>query len=197
LLREHPSLDDQARHFAQLAEEELARVAHITRQTLSFYRESKHAIQIPVSQLLDDVLELQHRPIQMNRISVERRYSTEGYVHGFPAELKQVFLNLIANAIQAMPEGGRLRVRVFSVTKKDSRPEGVRVTITDNGGGIGLDDAKHLFEPFFTTKSIKGTGLGLWISRGIVQKYDGTLSFRSITGSSGAATCFQVFIPTL
>jgi len=197
LLREHPSLDEQARHYAQLAEQELSRVAHITKQTLSFYRESKHAVQLPLSLLLDEILELQQRPMQINRISIERRYEIEGHVHGFPAELKQVFLNLIINAIQAMPEGGRLRVRVASAGKRSLKSAGVRVSITDSGFGVRSDDAKHLFEPFFTTKSTKGTGLGLWISRGIVQKHDGTLSFRSIIRPSGAVTCFQVFIPTL
>ena len=196
LLREHPSLDEQARYYAQLAEQELARVSHITKQTLSFYRESSRAIEVSLSELLDDVLELQQRPLQLNRISVERRYISRGQVLGFPVELKQVFLNLISNAIQAMPEGGNLRVRVSNTVKQNSRISGVRVSITDNGSGIQPADAKRIFEPFFTTKSTKGTGLGLWISRGIIQKYDGTLQFRSVHGSTRFATCFQVFLPT-
>ena len=196
LLREHPSLDDQARYYANLAEQELARVAHITKQTLSFYRESQQPILVSLSELLDDVLELQQRPLKTNRISIEKRYVTEGPVQGFPVELKQVFMNLISNAIHAMPEGGRLRLRVGSATRKGPKTSGVRVSITDNGSGIRPADAKRLFEPFFTTKSTKGTGLGLWISRGIIQKYDGTLRFRSIRATSSAATCFQIFIPT-
>ena len=195
LLREHPSLDDQARYYAQLAEQELARVAHITRQTLSFYRESQHAIPVSLPELLDDVLELQQRPLQTNKITVERKYTSDGQVVGFPAELKQVLLNLISNAIQAMPEGGRLRVRVSRSIRQDGKPDGVQVRISDNGSGVGPTDAKRLFEPFYTTKSTKGTGLGLWISRGIVQKYDGALRFRSIFLSHGTATCFQIFLP--
>ena len=195
LLQQHPSLDAQAQYYAQLAEQELARVSHITKQTLSFYRESQRSMQVSVADLLDDVLELQQRLLQMNRIELERRYAAKGQVQGFPVELKQVFMNLISNAIQAMPQGGRLRVSVTS-TKKNGRSAGVQVTVSDNGSGIRPADAKRLFEPFFTTKSTKGTGLGLWISRGIVQKYEGTLRFRSVFGSAGTATCFQVYLPT-
>ncbi len=87
---------------------------------------------------------------------------------------------MIGNAIQAMPEGGRLRIRVSEAIEKDQQREGVRVVICDTGSGIRPEDAKQLFEPFFTTKSTKGTGLGLWISKGIVQKYQGIIRFRSV-----------------
>ena len=112
LLRQHPSLDEEAKYYAQIAEQELARVSHITKQTLSFYRESQKAVSVSLSELLDDVLELQQRPIQIANITLERDYSSEGTVHGFPSELKQVFMNLVSNAIQAMPQGGRMRVRL-------------------------------------------------------------------------------------
>jgi signal transduction histidine kinase len=188
-------LDEDARYYAQLADQELARVSHITKQTLSFYRESQSAIEVSVSELLDDVLALQQRSSEMSRISIEKQYSTKGHVQGFPVELKQVFMNLVSNAIQAMPEGGRLRVRVASTTSRNGRGSGVHISISDTGSGINDGDATHIFEPFFTTKSTKGTGLGLWISRGIVQKHDGTLRFRSASLPSGRVTCFQVFLP--
>jgi PAS domain S-box-containing protein len=196
LLRTHPSLDAEARSYAQLADEELARVSHITKQNLSFYREHQHAMQISISDLLDDVLSLQHRSLEMNQISLERCYTTTGELRGFPTELKQVFMNLISNAIQAMPNGGRLRVRVSPIQERSGTYCGVRVCITDNGTGIGSEDAKQVFEPFFSTKPTKGTGLGLWISRGIVQKHDGRLRFRSIFQGSRAATCFEMVLPT-
>ncbi|HEY4009563.1 MAG TPA: response regulator, partial [Acidobacteriaceae bacterium] len=170
LLRHHSSLDEEARYYAQIAEQELARVSHITKQTLSFYRESQKAVSVSLSQLLDDVLELQQRPMQSANITLEREYMSSGTVHGFPSELKQVFMNLVSNAIQAMPDGGRMRVRLAETTGWRGRPAGVRIFISDTGVGITPENAKRLFEPFFTTKSAKGTGLGLWISRGIVQK---------------------------
>ena len=196
LLRHHPSLDPEAVYYAQIAEQELARVSHITKQTLSFYRESQKAVSVSLSELLDDVLELQQRTMQMSKIDVERRYSCKGMIHGFPSELKQVFMNLVSNSIQAMPEGGRMRVRLTQTAGGDGRPAGVQVFISDTGGGITPEHAKRLFEPFFTTKSAKGTGLGLWISRGIVQKHEGSLRFRSMFRRDCTATTFQIVIPT-
>lgn len=197
LLRDHQSLDEDARSLATMAEEELLRVAHITRQTLSFYRESQQAVMISVAKILDDVLELQSRLLRLNGISLDKKYLSDGAILGFPSELKQVFLNLVGNAIQAMPDGGRLRVRVASTNCCGNGRTGVRVSVCDTGAGIKPEDAKRLFEPFFTTKSAKGTGLGLWISKGIVQKYDGAIRFRSLRANGGNATCFSVFLPGL
>ena len=196
LLRDHPSLDAEARNYARMAEEELARVTHITRQTLGFYRESAQPIPVSLSALLDDVLDFQSRQLQINEIAVDRKYRSEGVVQGFPGELKQVFLNLTSNAIEAMPDGGQLRVHVGESSAVSLQPAGVRVSISDTGGGIKPEDAKRLFEPFFSTKSTKGTGLGLWISRGIAQKHEGTIRFRSMTLRGESITCFSVFIPS-
>jgi len=196
LLRNHPSLDDEARSYAQLADQELARVSHITKQNLSFYREHQRAVQVSISELLDDVLSLQQRLLEMNQISLEKCYRAKGELRGFPAELKQVFMNLVGNAIQAMPNGGRLRIRVSSISERSGERSAIRVCITDRGTGICAEDAKHIFEPFFSTKPTKGTGLGLWISRGIVQKHDGTLRFRSVFQGHRAATCFEMVLPT-
>jgi len=131
----------------------------------------------------------------MGNIKLEKRYFAKGMIHGFPSELKQVFMNLVSNAIQAMPEGGRMRICVKEGTDFNGTPVDVRIYISDTGGGIAPEHAKRLFEPFFTTKSAKGTGLGLWISRGIIQKHDGTLRFRSILGNSGSVTSFQISLP--
>jgi PAS domain S-box-containing protein len=195
LLRNHPSLDDEARYYASLAEQELQRAAHITRQTLSFYRDSKQPIAVSVTDLLDNVVDLQQRTILSSHIALQKKYVSSGIVRGFPGELRQVFLNLISNAIQAMPAGGTLRLRVGEATEPATQRRGIAITITDTGNGIRREDAAHLFQPFFTTKSAKGTGLGLWISKGIVQKYEGTIGFRSLHGSRGACTCFRVFLP--
>jgi PAS domain S-box-containing protein len=195
LLRNHPSLDDTARHFADVAEQELQRVSHITRQTLSFYRESKQPIAVNLSDLLDDVLDLQERALQFSHIDLRKKYSSAPVVQGFPVELRQVFLNLVGNALQAMPDGGTLGVYVREATDWSHRRSGTSISIIDTGVGIKPEDAKRLFQPFFSTKSTKGTGLGLWISKGIVQKYDGTLRCRSYRTGKGCVTCFRVFLP--
>ncbi|HEY1579121.1 MAG TPA: PAS domain S-box protein [Terracidiphilus sp.] len=195
LLRDHPSLDEEARHYAQMGEEEMLRLSHITRQTLGFYRESKQPVEVSIADLLNDVLELQLRRMEFDKIAVEKRYRSQGNVQGFPVELKQVFLNLIGNAVQAMPDGGKLRLHVFESGRRDNLSAGTWISVCDTGVGIDAEHAKHLFEPFFTTKSTKGTGLGLWISKGIIQKYGGSISFRSLHGSGRNITCFRIFLP--
>jgi PAS domain S-box-containing protein len=195
LLKRHPSLDQEARRYAMTAEQELLRISHITKQTLSFYRESSRPVAVSIPVLLDDILELQARQLQADGIVVERRYGSGEIVQGFPVELKQVFLNLIANAIQAMPKGGCLRIHIQQAYRAATQTAGVRVSILDTGSGIRPEDAKRLFEPFFTTKSAKGTGLGLWICKGIVEKYEGTIDFRSTSLPGRNVTCFSVFIP--
>lgn len=197
LLQHHPSLDAEARNYARMAEQELERVAHITRQTLSFYRETSHPITVSVRALLEEILELHASQFEISKIAVDRRYTSDGVVQGFPGELKQVLLNLVSNAIEAMPDGGRLRVHISESSGfQEHHPGGVRVSISDTGTGIGPEDAKRLFEPFFSTKSSKGTGLGLWISRGILQKYEGSIRFRSIGLRERKVTCFSIFIPS-
>jgi len=195
LLRDHPSLDEEARYYAKLGEEELRRVAHITRQTLGFYRESRDPVEVSLPALLDDILELQARVLELSKVTVEKRYRTSRSIYGFPVELKQVFLNLIGNAAQAMPKGGTLRLHVFEPAVRAGQSNEICISISDTGTGIDSESAKHLFEPFFTTKSTKGTGLGLWISKGIIQKYGGSIRFRSVALSECKITCFQVVLP--
>jgi two-component system, NtrC family, sensor kinase len=196
LLRAHPSLNKEAQQLAQLAEQELQRMSHITRQTLSFYRESKQPIPVEMNAVVDDVLELQRREIQAKNIRLRKKYTSTFPVHGFPVELRQVMMNLISNAIQAVPEKGRLRVHILDATDWSTQQHGTAVCVTDTGTGIHPQDAGRLFEPFFSTKADKGTGLGLWISRGIVQKYGGQLSFRCLNHSNGSVTCFRAFFPS-
>jgi len=195
LVRCHPSLKGEAQRFARMAEKEVARIQHITQQTLSFYRESPAPISVSISSVLDDVLGLQARHLEINQIIVEKEYRDDMAIAGFPAELKQVFLNLIGNATQAMPQGGRLRISTRESRDYSSSRRGVRVAVCDTGSGIEAKDAKRLFEPFFTTKPNNGTGLGLWVSKGIIEKYQGTIRFRSLRLYDGHITCFAVFIP--
>ena len=195
LLRNHESLDDDARRIAQMAEQELERVSHITKQTLSFYRESKWPIPVVLHELIDDVLDLQEREIRKRRIAVRKKYTTSIPVNGFPVELRQVVMNLITNAIHAMPEGGQLSIHVRQAVDGATQRRGTTMYICDTGVGIHAEDAKRLFEPFYSTKATKGTGLGLWISKGIVQKYGGAITFRCLRRGSESITCFRVFIP--
>jgi len=140
---------------------------------------------------------LQNRRLQLNNIALERRFNNNGIVRGFPVELRQILFNLIGNAIQAMPDGGKLRITLAERWNDEIKRPELTLSISDTGSGILPEHARHLFEPFFTTKSSKGTGLGLWISKGIVQKYDGTIRFRSIPLRGGYVTSFRIVLPSL
>jgi signal transduction histidine kinase len=197
LLQQHPSLDDTAREYANLADQQLARIATITKQSLSFYRESNKATTISVAEIVGEVLDFYRELAHRQNIAVERRFETDGMIIAHAGELRQVFANVVGNALQAMPTGGRLRIHIFPAVQHESGMRtGLRVNVIDTGAGIAPEIGARLFEPFFTTKAEKGTGLGLWVSRGIVEKYEGTIRFRS-TRRPKSSTCFSVFLPTV
>ncbi len=195
LLQYHAGLDDTARQYVNTAASELARVVHIARQTLGFYRDTSAPVPVKLSGLLQDVLDLYSRKATNREIIVEPQFEFDAVVEGFPGELRQIFSNLVANAIEAVGRRGKLRVHVRrSHLWRDGR-EGVRVTIADNGPGITTEHRQKIFEPFFTTKSEKGTGLGLWVARGIVQKHGGAISVHTSTQRGHSGTAFSVFLP--
>ncbi|HKD45679.1 MAG TPA: ATP-binding protein [Candidatus Angelobacter sp.] len=197
LINTDASLDPAARHYAALADEELRRTARITRQMLAFYRDSSSPVPCKLALVVDEVLELYEPRLRKNSITVEKQYMVEGSVEGFPAEMRQLFANLIGNAIEAIGSTGKILVRVGSAREGiDPRKQGVRVSIADTGPGISAEDQKRIFEPFFTTKGVSGTGLGLWVSRGIVEKHEGRIRFRSRPRQDGrGGTVFSIFLP--
>jgi PAS domain S-box-containing protein len=193
LLRDNPSLDEQARSQLELIEGELLRIAHITKQSLGFYRESARPVPVSLAEVLEEVLAIYDPKLRSSRITVEKHYRTHESLLSMPGEMRQVFLNLIGNAIEAMPDGGCLRVDLYCCA--DSEHSGFRVCIVDTGAGIKAIDTKNIFEPFFTTKEQKGTGLGLWVTRGIIHKHGGAIRFRTSRLGSRIMTCFSVFLP--
>ena len=174
---------------ATLAQEELSRVAGIVRNTLSFHRDAGTPTRVVLADLLDGVVALYEPHIRKKRLQVEKRYDNTLAVFAEQGELRQVFANLVNNAIDALPKDGCLRLRV------SMQGEAVRISVTDNGMGITSDQRRRLFQPFFTTKGEKGTGLGLWISRAIVEKYGGWISMRSVVGATVHGTVFAVVLP--
>lgn len=189
-------LGDVHQRYVDLAAAELARVSQIARNTLSFYREAANPIPVRLEEVLDSVLELFSRQVLDKQLQVTRRYRSDGQILNFPGELRQVFSNLVLNAIDALPTEGELILSVRSCQHPQTRKRGVRVLVVDRGTGIPEHHRAKLFEPFFTTKGDKGTGLGLWVSQGIVQKQGGSMRARSrTTGNSG--TVFSVFVPSV
>jgi two-component system CheB/CheR fusion protein len=181
--------------YLRLAEQEIGRLDSIAQQALGFVRETTAPEQLDPARLIDEVLQLYMRKLQQNNITIDKRTQENVEILGFPGELRQLFSNLILNAMESMKDGGRLRVRVARTHEwsGEQRP-GVRVTVADTGSGIAPLALPHIFEPFFTTKKENGTGLGLWLAYGIVQKHSGWIRVASRT-SAGSGTVFVVFLP--
>ena len=151
---------------------------------------------LTVPETVEQVLHLYARKLDSRNIQIDTQYDTGVNIHGFVGELRQLFSNLVLNAVDAMAEGGRLRIHVRRVPERpDGTRSGVRITIADTGSGIPPKDMPRLFEPFFTTKEEFGTGLGLWISHGIVQKHGGRIRVRSRTLPGHSGTVFSVYLP--
>ncbi len=182
--------------YLQMASDELTRIAQITSQLLTFHREARSPVEVSLTEVLQSVLVLFAPQIKQNHVVVETRFETARCVRGFPGELRQVFSNLIGNALDAMPANGKLilRTRESSLVSDPTR-KGVRVTLLDNGSGIPTGVRKNLFAPFYTTKGEKGTGLGLWVSRGIIDKHEGTVHVSSRIREGKSGTAFSVFLP--
>ncbi|MGA2672177.1 MAG: ATP-binding protein [Terracidiphilus sp.] len=203
LLHNFCQLQDPALNYVVMAEHEAHRIAEITQQTLRFYRQSTLPTRAKMSELLDSVLTLFHGKLEALNIQVERDYNPELDLFCFAGEIRQVFANLVGNAIDAISAGGRLFIRARrSRSWKDPAQTGVRFLVADTGEGMEPAVRERAFEAFFTTKEVTGTGLGLWVSQEIIVKHNGLVHVRSRTAaqdpagqgkSSGAV--FQLFIP--
>ncbi|MGZ4879424.1 MAG: ATP-binding protein [Candidatus Angelobacter sp.] len=196
LLRIDDKWDDNARGYVTQAEHELARIAHMARQTLGFYRDTTSPHRMDLPKLVEGVLSLYLPRIQAKNIRLWREYDETVQVTGLAGEIRQVISNLVANAIDALPMEGTLRIRVHrSKALTNSKRPGGRIVIADTGSGISPEHLKKLFEPFYTTKQDVGTGLGLWVSREIVQKHGGSITLRSCTLPGRTGTVFSIFLP--
>ncbi len=189
MLRHDSSLEPNARELVALAEHEIERLATIARQTLAPHRETKLPVVTKVSELLDDVSAVFKPKLQATHIKLHRDYLTEGEVTIYASDLRQVFTNLIANAIDAIGKDGELSL---SIDRADG--DEVVIRVQDTGCGIPPENLSTIFEPFFTTKEDKGTGIGLWVVKGIVEKLGGRIEVvSSAIGKTG--TCFSIFLP--
>lgn len=179
-----PGVPQQALEHLHLAEQELGRVAHITRQTLGFYRESGALDLVDISEVVESVLKLFENKLQGKRIRLEK-WLERCEVHGRTGELRQLVSNLISNGIDAVAPGGVLRLEAACITTENG--PAIQVTVEDDGPGIDPGDLERIFEPLFTTKKDVGTGLGLWVSKQIAERHGGTISAEPrADGRSGA-----------
>lgn len=193
LLCEDPSLGPESRRYAELLLKEVQRAGDITRQTLGYYRESKVACDVPLEEVVGHVLKAKNKQLKNKKIEVEVEFADVPSIKGFPGELRQVFDNVIQNAIDAVPFEGHiwLRARV-EAQGTESR---VVVSVGDDGPGIPNESLPKVLEPFFTTKGETGSGLGLWVSRSIVEKHCGSIQVRSGIDASQRGTVFTITLP--
>ncbi len=194
LLNGDPSLNAQARSLAETASNELARVSRIVKQSLSYYRIGTVPRPFDLAAIVEESLQIYAEKFQRGSIQLIRKIVPGVMVIGFADEVRQVIDNLLLNAVEATPRGGRLAVSVHPSYNWVTRQKGVRLTIADSGTGIPRNVLPRVFEPFFTTKAEKGTGLGLWVVRGIVAKHDGSIAIRSSEGEC-SGTAISIFWP--
>ncbi len=188
-------LNAEQQDYLDIAQRELARVSEIAVNTLTFNRRRDVKGQASIAALLDSVLLLYHGRLAGLNTVVEHRYRNAAPLTCYPGELRQVFANLIANAFDAMRGGGRLLVRERPATHPRTGQDGVRITVADTGEGMSADAKAHLFEAFQSTKGLNGSGLGLWISKGIIDKHSGSIQVRSSSRPESSGTVFSLFVP--
>jgi PAS domain S-box-containing protein len=187
---------EKAKQHAQSALDQLMRVSMITQQTLKFHRQSGSPSTTRLSEVVETVKALFHARLAANDITVAIQLKDEREVNCMPSEAQQIFANLMANAIEATPRGGRMIVRLKpSRDWRDGSIRGMRVTFADSGTGVDRATIKRMFEPFFTTKTETGTGLGLWVVAQLVERHNGQIRVYSRQRGRQSGTVFSVFLP--
>lgn len=187
---------EEAREQAAEALEELMRVSLVAQSTLKFHRESGAPRVTMLSEVVDSVLAMFRGKLQNMEIRVSLDAREETPIVCMASETQQIFANLIANAIEAMPRKGRLSIRVrASRDWRNRHVRGMRVTICDTGAGISRETMGRIFEPFFTTKEETGTGLGLWVVAQLLERHGGCVRARSSQRPGTSGTAFSVFLP--
>jgi signal transduction histidine kinase len=196
-LAQQAAVNPEAKQYITTAELELRRVSVIANQTLRFYRQSTNPRPITYQELIEATLPLYQGRLANSRVTIERRDRTNNAVICFDGEIRQVLSNLVSNAIDAMRgSGGRLLIRSRAGTDWKTGRHGIVLTVADTGSGMSAYTLSHIFEPFFTTKGISGTGLGMWISREIVDRHLGHLRVRSSQQTDSSGTVFTLFLPS-
>ena len=193
-LSEQVATTAKVKTYLATAQQELARVSNIATQTLRFHRQSTNPRETSLPDVFENVLGLFRGRIGGGGIAIERQYRTNRKIVAFGGDLRQVFANLVSNALDASSRGGRIVVRVRDGCDSSGNV-GVRVTVADTGIGMSPETRRHIFEPFFTTKSATGTGLGLWVSSEILRNHRARVRVWSSQSGSRRGTVFSIFFP--
>jgi signal transduction histidine kinase len=196
LARTTPGLPADALEYMDIADGELMRIAYITRQTLGFYREFSAATSNSAAKLLESVVNLLQAKIRSSGAQVEQQCDQRLRVMGIAGELRQVMANLLANSLDAIGQNGKIILRAATSIDPNNGRRRVRITISDCGCGMAPATSRRIFEPFFTTKGTVGTGLGLWVSKQLVEKSGGSIKVRSTVHGASQGTTFTILLPS-
>jgi signal transduction histidine kinase len=191
LAKSDQSLSSTSKDLLEIADKELQRLSHITARSLKFYRQRTAPTFTALDEVIDSVVYFHDPAIRVRNIIIDRRYRSAPAVLCQPGEIQQVFTNLISNALDALPAKGRLILEVRPAHDREER-EGVAVTIADTGSGMDSYMFERLFHPFVTTKGEAGTGLGLWVSKGILDNHEAHVAVRT---KADCGTVFRIFFP--
>jgi len=194
-LLENEDLSSEGRQYLATAQKELARVAHVAAQALGFYRNNGEPTTLPLSTIVEDALALHYGRCHASGVEVCRDYDAAPPITCHAGDLRQVMVNLIGNALDAMPSGGRLGLRIRGALDRATGRQGVRVTVADTGAGMSSETRRRLFEPFYTTKQMTGSGLGLWVCTDIVSQYKGRISVRTSSAPGRSGSVFVLLLP--
>ena len=195
LARQHSPESGKAHQYLLTAEEELERVSHIARQTLGYYKDTGSPTEVFLHKLIENVLTVYNSKLTALGIPVDLRFNDLQRIVVSKGEMLQVFSNVIANAIDAMPQGGALKISTRKLL--GSTGDGIQTVVRDNGTGIQQEHLEKIFEPFFTTKGTLGTGIGLWVARQLVERRGGQISVASSIEPGKSGTTITIFIPFL
>ena len=195
LVQNTDGLPESAREYLRMADGELKRIAHVTRQTLGFYRESTAPATFHLTRLFEAVLDLLQAKTISKRSAIDIKCDEHLEMTAFQGEVRQVVSNLLLNSLDAIPEAGKITMRASACEAFRNEQPAIRITVADNGHGISDSSRRSLFQPFFTTKGTVGNGLGLWVSKQIIEKHGGSIQVRSRTRGPRQGTTFSILLP--
>jgi signal transduction histidine kinase len=194
LIEQEGTLRDKGRHYLALARDEVERISQILHAAMEL-RESGDPEDTDVPELLRSVLNFYKSRFDSQHISVNTRYRNGAHLSAYPHQLRQMCANLLLNAADAMPSGGKMYARIAPAHEWKDQRRGLRLTIADTGSGISAKNLSRIWDPFFTTKGAAGNGIGLAVVKNTVQKHHGVLRVRSSTRAGHSGTVFSIFLP--
>jgi signal transduction histidine kinase len=195
LIEKEDTLTEKGRQYLALARDEVQRISQILHAAMEL-RDSGTPEKTDVAELLRSVLSFYQSRFESKDITVNARYRTGGNLSAYPHQLRQMCVNLLLNAADAMPHGGKMYARIAPAHEwKGAHKRGLRLTFADTGSGIPAKNLSRIWDPFFTTKGASGNGIGLSLVKNTVQKHDGALRVRSSTRMGHSGTVFSIFLP--